>query len=373
MTAHIKALTERLGTGMQDARRRTVEMVSSLENTDEVMAELQERSGDMLDKFTSLSGHIAIVEEINSLIVGIVNETSLLALNASIEAARAGEQGRGFAVVAARIRQLADQSRSSVERSSEVLQDINNSVRQVLDSVVQEQKAVSQGVHEVAAVKLRLSDVSARIEEVGTAVTETVDAASRQGSLIGAATGELSGAVGIVNETIAGVDLTLEQVTRQRSQISQLNEISASLLSESQALQQSVNRIAGSGAAGTEQYTVRLQEMQSVLQELAARQELYVPDAASHGSVLTACMRRVPEVQAIWSNRTDGTFIFSEPAAGLMNAKRREWYSGAINEGEYISLPYVSAITKRSCITLSRAIKNARGETVGVVGIDLAV
>ncbi|MNW21970.1 hypothetical protein D3C71_2231920 [compost metagenome] len=56
-----------------------------------------------------------------------------------------------------------------------------------------------------------------------------------------------------------------------------------------------------------------------------------------------------------------------------MNAKRREWYSGAINEGEYVSLPYVSAITKRSCITLSRAIKNARGETVGVVGIDLAV
>lgn len=373
MTTHIKALTERLGTGMLDARQRTAEMVHSLESTDEVMAELQERSRDMQDKFTALSSHIAMVEEINSLIVGIVNETSLLALNASIEAARAGEQGRGFAVVAARIRQLADQSRSSVERSSEVLQDINNGVRQVLESVTKEQKAVSHGVQEVATVKLRLSDVSARIEEVGAAVTDTVNAASRQGGLIEAATSELRGAVGIVNETIAGVDLTLEQVTRQRSQIGQLNEISASLLSESQALQQSVSRIAGHGAADTGRYTARLQEMQSLLQELAARQELVETDTASHGSVLTACMNKVPEVQAIWSNRTDGTFIFSEPAAGLMNAKRRDWYNGAINEGEYVSSPYVSAITKRSCITLSRAIKNTRGETVGVVGIDLAV
>ncbi|AIQ44758.1 hypothetical protein R70723_01675 [Paenibacillus sp. FSL R7-0273] len=373
VTAQISGLTERLGASMEDASRGMTDMVGSLRNTDEVMAELQGRSGDMLNEFNILSGHIAVVEEINSLIVGIVNETSLLALNASIEAARAGEQGRGFEVVAARIRQLADQSRSSVERSSEVLLDINNGVRQVLESAAKEQTAVSQGVHEVAAVKLRLSDVSARMAEVGTAVADTVAAASRQGGLIEAATGELKGAVGIVNETIAGVDLTLEQVMRQRSQIGQLNEISASLLGESQALQQSVSRIAGENTAAATLNTGRLEEMQGVLQELAARQELYVPDSASHGSVLAACMKRVPEVQAIWSNRTDGTFIFSEPAAGLMNAKRREWWSGAMTEGEYVSSPYVSAITKRSCITLSRAIKNSRGETVGVIGIDLAV
>lgn len=140
MTAQISTLTERLGASMNDASRGMADMVGSLKNTDEVMAELQQRSGDMLDEFTVLSGHIAVVEEINSLIVGIVNETSLLALNASIEAARAGEQGRGFAVVAARIRQLADQSRSSVERSSEVLLIINSGVRQVLDSVAKEQR-----------------------------------------------------------------------------------------------------------------------------------------------------------------------------------------------------------------------------------------
>ncbi|MEK3796442.1 methyl-accepting chemotaxis protein [Paenibacillus sp. FSL R7-0204] len=373
VTGQIGELTGRLSAAMQAARTGMAGMVDSLKNTDEVMEELQEQSGDMLGKFTTLSGHIALVEEMNALIVSIGNETSLLALNASIEAARAGEAGRGFAVVAGRIRQLADQSRDSVERSTAVLRDLNHGVRQVLESVTKEQTAVAHGVNEVAKVKQRLGDISARVEEVGVIVRESAAAADRQSRLIEEVTGELSGAVGIVNETIAGVDLTLEQVTRQRSQIGQLNEISASLLLESQTLQQSVNGIAGREAIELGQCSARLEEMQTVLQEIAAKQEMFAADADVHGRVLTACKHKVPDVQAIWSNRTDGTFIYSEPAAGLLNAKRRDWWNGAMAEGQYVSQPYVSAITKRSCITLSRAITNGDGEIVGVVGIDLAV
>lgn len=373
VTGHIKELTERLGANMQGAHQGMNDMVDSLQNTDAVMEELQQQSGDMTAKFTELSHHLAMVEEINGLIVGIVNETSLLALNASIEAARAGEQGRGFAVVASRIRQLADQSRSSVERSTAVLANLNHGVREVLESVDKERSAVEHGVHEVANIRRRLGDVSRQIAEVGEAVTDTVSAASKQNGLIGEVTEELNVAVAIVNETIANVELTLEQVMRQRGQIGQLNEISASLLTESQALQQSVNSIAGREVVDVGKYADRLQEMQELLKTIAAKQELYLPDTSIHESFLSDCKSKTPDVQAIWSNRTDGTFIYSEPPAGLMNAKRRDWWSGAMDAGEYVSAPYVSAITKRSCITLSRAIRDSRGDVVGVVGIDLAV
>jgi len=372
-TGHIQGLTDKLGALMEDTRNGVAEMVDSLKITDAVMQELKTQGGDMRAKFTILSEHLTVIEEINSLIDGIANETSLLALNASIEAARAGEQGRGFSVVASRIRQLADQSKTSVDRSSGMLVDINSGVKQVLDSVAAEQAAVERGVGEVGAVTLRLNDIAARVDEVGAVVVDTVAAASRQSRLINDTTAELQGAVGIVSETIANVDLTLEQVTRQRTQIGQLNEVSANLLTESQALRQSASSIAAHETIEMGKYAERLQEMQVLLQDISARQELYVPDPVVHSGVLAACMKRVPDVQAIWSNRTDGTFIFSEPAAGLLNAKQRDWWSRAISEGAYVSSPYVSAITKRSCITLSRAIKNTHGEVVGVVGIDLAV
>ncbi len=372
-TSHIQGLTDKLGANMKDARQGVEEMVHSLRNTDAVMNELKERGGDMRAKFSTLSQHLATIEEINTMITAIVNETSLLALNASIEAARAGEEGRGFAVVASRIRQLADQSRSSVDRSSSLLLDINAGVKQVLESVTAEQAAVERGVGEVGALRLRLDDIAARVDDVGAVVLDTVDAASRQSRLIGDTTTELSGAVAIVTETIANVDLTLEQVTRQRTQIGQLNGVSANLLAESQALRESAGAIVGKEQIEMSQYAGRLQEMQSLLQDITSQEALYQPDPVRHSGVLTACMQKVPDVQAIWSNRTDGTFIFSEPAAGLLNAKRRDWWSGAMNEGAYVSNPYVSAITKRSCITLSRAIRNRQGEVVGVVGIDLAV
>lgn len=373
VTVHIQELTDRLGANMKDTRQGVMEMVDSLKITDAVMKELQDQGGDMRTKFSSLSEHLAIIEEINALIVGIVDETSLLALNASIEAARAGEQGRGFAVVASRIRQLADQSKQSVDRSSDLLLDINKEVQQVLDSVAAEQAAVERGVSEVGAVTHRLGDIASRVDEVGTAVVETIAAASRQSRLIGDTNAELRGAVAIVSETIANVDLTLEQVTRQRAQIGQLNEVSANLLMESQALHQSVSSIAGKEEVEMSRYEGRVQKVQGLLQDISTSGELCAADPVSHGGILTAYLNKMPDIQAIWSNRTDGTFIFSEPAAGLLNAKRRDWWNGAMDNGEYVSNPYVSAITKRSCITLAKAIRNGQGEIVGVVGIDLAV
>ncbi|WP_223066205.1 methyl-accepting chemotaxis protein [Paenibacillus caui] len=372
-TEHISELTDRLRGNMNDTSQGVREMVDSLLNTRSVMDQLKQQGSDMREKFEHLTERLSMVEQVNTLINGIVNETSLLALNASIEAARAGEEGRGFAVVATRIRQLADQSKESVDRSSSLLQGIAAGVKEVEGSVNREQAAVDLGVKDVEAVNSRLETVAALVKEVEGSVSETLQAAAGQSELIDQTSGKLNEAVQIVNETISNVDLTLEQVMKQRSQINQLNEVNANLLNESEALQNSVLEITGGKELTEEFYTGKLQEMQALLEVIAAQEELFSPDPEKHASILGPYLHKLPDIQAIWSNRTDGTFIFSEPAAGLLNAKRREWWSEAIHQGAFVSKPYVSAITKRSCVTLSRAIINRSGEVVGVVGVDLAV
>ncbi|WP_138493520.1 methyl-accepting chemotaxis protein [Paenibacillus pinistramenti] len=370
---HISRLTDRLGANMQETSQGVKEIVESIHNTRTVMDQLEQQGGLMREKFGHLADRITKVEEINSLINGIVEETSLLALNASIEAARAGEEGRGFAVVAGRIRQLADQSKQSVDQSTSLLRDITTKVKEAAESVNLEQSAVKDGVKEVEAVNARLEKVAGRVKEVEGAVSETLGAAGSQRELIEQTSYKLNEAVQIVNVTISNVDLTLEQVTKQRGQINQLNVVSAKLLQESEALQRSVLEITGADRADETLYTNKIQEMQEILSAIAGNEALQVENEDRHQSVLTSYLSRVGDLQAIWSNRTDGTFIFSEPAAGLLNAKRRDWWAGAMSDGAFVSKPYVSAITKRSCITLSRAIVNRNGEIVGVVGVDLAV
>ena len=94
---------------------------NQLEGLMESLSKISESFDEVIARIKLLEERINQANEITGLINNISAQTNLLALNAAIEAARAGEAGKGFSVVADEIRKLADQSRNSSEKISELL------------------------------------------------------------------------------------------------------------------------------------------------------------------------------------------------------------------------------------------------------------
>ncbi|WP_295464475.1 methyl-accepting chemotaxis protein [uncultured Pseudomonas sp.] len=125
---------------------------------------------DTLVAMKTIADKIGIVDD-------IAYQTNLLALNAAIEAARAGEHGKGFAVVAAEVRKLAERSqiaaqeigtvaKSSValaERAGSLLDEMVPSINKTSD-LVQEITAASEeqtaGVEQINSAMMQLSQIT---------------------------------------------------------------------------------------------------------------------------------------------------------------------------------------------------------------------
>lgn len=356
----------------QETKEVVIDVCRSLTSTDQVMSDLNAHNQNMEQHIRQLIDQTSYINEINQFIQEIVSQTSLLALNASIEAAHAGESGRGFAVVAQQIKKLAEQSGEAVKRSSELVEQIENRVKRVVDAVDLEKASVERGVAEMAVNKERMDVIFSRIIEVDKLVQQTSAASSQQTTHMTGTTLMLKDVVGSVDETLQSVDGTLRMTKKQREQIGKLNRISRNLQRNSADLSKAIDQV-GIKRVDKTVKEVNVQSLQEWLRVAATNQELASLDESKHEARLTELLRLKPEIEAIWSNRDDGSFLFSLPEAGLLNAKGREWWKQAIAGQTFQSEIYVSAITKQPCLTISVPIIKDGVKIIGVIGADISL
>lgn len=239
----------------EDATSNVVVMGTMIEDTTSKIAELEQNvqemrrasnnAGNTLNELGKINNHAkqAIetiykqtnmtnqstvkIKEATALITSIAEETNLLSLNASIEAARAGENGRGFAVVAAQIQKLAEQSNETALHIDEIVSELME------DS----QKAVET----MAEVKEVMDKQSENVENTGE-IFKTVEER--------------------INDSMEEIDSIVESSREMdKTRVTVVDSV------------QNLSAIAQENAAGTEETSASVTQMQNIIQNMAENAE----------------------------------------------------------------------------------------------------
>jgi len=153
--------------------------LNSVENAILSMKEIQEQMKLISDSILSLSEKSQLIGEIVSTTENLAEQSNILAINASIEAAKAGEYGKGFSVVAMEVKNLAEQSKSSISRIRTILNDIQKATNRAVLVTENGSKAVDRGTEQSRESRESIHILSSIISEASQASVQ-ISASSNQ-------------------------------------------------------------------------------------------------------------------------------------------------------------------------------------------------
>lgn len=358
-----------------ETKRMAGQGCAAVEEVSGAMRDIQQSSRDIEERIATLTQMAKEIDNFLVTIQGISSQTNLLALNASIEAARAGEHGRGFAVVAQEIQKLSDASNSAANSANGLLAQINQGIHDAVQAVNAGAASVQRGVGAMREADASLQSIARATAQVEEKLSEASQA--RQAQLEAAAKTresivrmsdqcrQAADAVGQVASSIAAQEEHLQETQRMGAVLQKV----AGELEKTTGQIQLVDLTAGNRAERERQ----IQALQQELQVFSKQDGIAGLEARAHERLLQQLLNGHPELEAVWTNRKDGTFICSIPAAGIANGAQREWFRRAINGEQYVSSVYVSAISRQPCLTISLPIFDVAGAIVGVVGVDMKI
>ena len=201
------------------------EISRQIDQTREAVGFANDAAEESNAKINTLDTMAERIGDVVSLIREIADQTNLLALNATIEAARAGDMGRGFAVVAAEVKDLADQT-------SKATGEIADQVKAIQESSKSTAATIGDITRAMGEVNNFTTNLAASVEQQNAATAEISQNAQLAAQGTDSAAENITGVTKTVDETSQSAAQVLSASQNMATQTEELREHIATFLKE---------------------------------------------------------------------------------------------------------------------------------------------
>lgn len=200
--------TSRASEAATDTDEQAVSGAKVAATTAQSIANLAEDIHQSAGSMQRVASDSASISSVLDVIMGVAEQTNLLALNAAIEAARAGEHGRGFAVVADEVRTLANRTKDSASEIENMINHLQAGVKEAVKLMEKSRERATTGVTQANEAAQALDAITRAVATIRDMNLQIASASEQQSATTDELNRNVTSIRELAEQSAAGADQT---------------------------------------------------------------------------------------------------------------------------------------------------------------------